>query len=389
MSGPTVTWSTSGRAGEGSLADVLPAVCAGLGVPVTSGEQERAGGLGLTPAPRAVVVLVDGLGVDQLTRRLGHAPWMRAHRERLSGLVSGFPSTTPVSMTTFGTGLLPGAHGTVGFEVLDPGTGEVFNALSWEDGPVPETWQPARTWFERAAADGVAVTRTGPGFFDGSGLTRAALRGGRFVAAESLARRVDATLAALTASPRALVYLYWGELDKVGHVHGPESLKWTAELEEVDRELARLAETLPADASLTVTADHGMVLCPHDTRVDLADEPDLVAGVAHLGGEPRATHVWCEPGAAADVAAAWRERLGDRAWVRTRAEAVAAGWFGPVPPEHLARVGDVVVASADDLAVVDSRRMRAQFLALRGLHGSLSHEEVGIPLLHVPARAVA
>lgn len=369
-----------------SLADVLPSVCAGLGVPSVAGEAAWSGRLALPPARRGVVVLVDGLGADQLARRLGHAPWLRAHASATRRVPVGFPATTATSMGTFGTGTPPGEHGMLGYEVLVPGEDRVFNELSWEDGPVPELWQPGRTWFERAAAAGLEVVRIGPGFFDGSGLTRAALRGGRFTAAESLAARVDVALRAVRSSPRSLVYLYWGEVDKLGHVHGPESFEWTAELESVDRELARLAAGLPDDASLTITADHGMVACPHETRVDVADEPALREGVHLFGGEPRATHLYCVPGAAADVAAAWSARLGERAWVLSREEAVAAGWFGAVAPGNLARIGDVVVASADDLAVVDSARMRPQLLALVGMHGALTTEELDVPVVHVPAR---
>jgi hypothetical protein len=40
-------------------------------------------------------------------------------------------------------------------------------------------------------------------------------------------------------------------------------------------------------------------------------------------------------------------------------------------------------------AVVDSRRARAELLALRGLHGSLSDDEVAVPVVHVPPSRVA
>ncbi|HMM95133.1 alkaline phosphatase family protein [Phycicoccus sp.] len=368
-----------------SLADVLPGVCASLGVPSATGERAWPARLALPPARRAVVVLVDGLGADQLGRRLGHAPWLRSLAGSTRRVPAGFPSTTATSLATFGTGTPPGAHGMLGYEVLVPEQDRVFNELSWEDGPVPERWQALPTWFERAAADGVAVTRIGPAFFDGSGLTRAALRGGRFAAADSLADRVDAALTALRAHPRSLVYLYWGEVDKLGHVHGPESFEWTTELEAVDRELARLAAGLPPDTSLTVTADHGMVACPHESRLDVAEDPGMLEGVRHLGGEPRATHVYCRPGAAPDVAAAWSARLGDRAVVRTRADAVADGWFGPVSPGNLERIGDLVVVAQGDFCLVDSARMRPQFLALVGMHGGLTGEELDVPVVHVPA----
>jgi hypothetical protein len=373
---------------QASLADVLPSVARSLGVPV-GGEPPLRPGFDLPPARRAVVVLVDGLGHDLLVRRAGHAPWLRAHLPGTLRVASGFPSTTATSMGSFGTGLAAGAHGLLGYEVLVPGADRLLNELSWDDGPDPRTWQPHETVFEAVARDGVDVVRIGPAYFDGSGLTTAALRGGRFVAAGSLAERVDATLAAVRSAPRSLVYLYWGELDKVGHVHGCDSWQWGDELESLDRELARLAARLPEDCSLTVTADHGMVDAPHELRLDVAHEPQLAAGVRHVTAEARAPQLYVEPGARDDVHAAWSALLADRADVRTRDEAVAAGWFGAVEPANLARIGDVVVAMRGRFAVVDSRRARPELLALVGLHGSLSDDEVAVPVVHVPPAVVA
>ena len=383
---------------DGGLGDVLPSVVSALSPAGAAAGRSRRGSSGLEPSepgPRwvlpparsAVVVLVDGLGYDLLRRRGGHAPWLRSHFGEGRRIASGFPSTTPVSMGSFGTGLAPGSHGLVGFEVLIPGEDRLLNELSWEDGPVPERWQPRATWFERAASAGVDVARIGPGFFDGSGLTRAALRGGRFVAASSLDARVDATLAHARSREQTLTYLYWGDLDKVGHVHGCESWQWGDELETIDRALARLAEGLPGDCSLTITADHGMVDVPMADRLDLAHDGELAAGVRHSGGEPRAPQLYCEPGAVEDVLTTWQARIGSFAWVLSREEAVAGGLFGAVHDEHLARIGDVVVAMRDAHAVVDSRHHRPELLALIGLHGSLTDDEVPVPMFHVAARS--
>ena len=163
--------------------------------------------LELAPSRRAVVVLVDGLGYDLLRQRGGHAPYLRGLLPAARRLAAGFPSTTATSMGSFGTGLPPGAHGLVGYEVLVPGEDRLLNELSWENGPDPRRWQPRQTVFERVAADDVAVTRIGPGFFDGSGLTNAALRGGSFTAAASLDARVDAAISAVRRGDRSLVYL--------------------------------------------------------------------------------------------------------------------------------------------------------------------------------------
>ncbi|GMA39766.1 alkaline phosphatase family protein [Mobilicoccus caccae] len=264
----------------GGLADVLPSVCAALGVP------DVVGRLPVPECRRAVVVLVDGLGDVLLRRRGGHAPFLRSLLATGTTLLSGFPSTTATSMGTFGTGLPPGAHGMLGYMVMIPGADRLLNELSWEDGPDPYLWQPRPTLFGEAEAAGVRVTRTGPGYFDGSGLTNAALRGGSFVAATTLADRVDATLSALGRDPRSLAYLYWGEVDKIGHVRGPDSWQWGAELEAVDGELRRLADSVPDDTAIVVTADHGMVTSPLDERIDLAHDAELAAGVRHVGARP-------------------------------------------------------------------------------------------------------
>jgi hypothetical protein len=370
------------------LAGVLPAVARSLGVAQPGrGDEGTAAqdAFGLLPARRAVVVLIDGLGYDLLRQRSGHAPFLRGLLPAARRLSAGFPSTTATSMGTFGTGLPPGAHGLVGYEVLVPGEDRLLNELSWDNGPDPRLWQPSPTVFEAAVADGVTVTRIGPGFFDGSGLTNAALRGGAFTAARSLDARVDAALAAVRASRRALVYLYWGELDKVGHVHGCQSWEWGDELELIDRGLARLVAGVPPDTSVQITADHGMVDAPHALRIDLAHDAELAANVRHVGGEARSLQLYCEQGAAGDVLATWRERVDARAWVLSREEAVGQGLFGAVSERVLPRIGEVIVAMRDNFAIVDSRTARPALLALLGLHGSLTPAEMAIPLLLVPA----
>ncbi len=289
-------------------------------------------------------------------------------------------------MGTFGTGLPPGAHGLVGMQVLDPDTDRLLNELSWEDGPDPRRWQPNETVFEAAENAGVTVTMVGPHYFDGSGLTTAALRGAGFRAARSIDDRVDAAVAAVRATPRSLVYLYWGEVDKVGHVHGCQSWQWGDEVESVDAALRRLCARVPDDTSVVVTADHGMVDVPFADRVDLAHEPALMSGVRHLGGEARNLQLYTDAGAAADVEQAWTSRFGERVRVLTRERAVDEGWFGTVRPDVLQRIGDLLVVTTGTFAIVHSGLMRREVVALLGLHGSTSEAEIAVPVVVVPPR---
>jgi hypothetical protein len=374
------------HAGGGSevapdLGDVLPSVVASLGLPVRGPAR-----LPLPPARSAVVVLVDGLGEELLASRGGHAPFLRSLRAGLGqarAVDCGFPSTTATSMGTFGTARRAGEHGLVGMNVLAPDLDLVFSELAWDPRVDPLVWQPGSTVFEDVGATGLPVVMIAPHYFDRSGLTRAALRGARFVAAQTLEQRVDAALAALAAHPRALVYLYWGEVDKVGHVHGCESFEWGKELERVDGELARLVRSCRRDVLVTVTADHGMVDVPHADRVDLADEPELRRGLRHLGGEARALHLYCQPGQVDAVAAAWRARLGPAVEILDRAAAVDRGWFGPVAPHVRPRIGDLLVVAVGRIAIVDSATARPELLRLVGQHGARTPQESRVPVLSI------
>ena len=111
-------------------------------------------------------------------------------------------------------------------------------------------------------------------------------------------------------------------------------------------------------------------------------EPALREGVALLGGEPRARHVYAVPGAAEDVLAAWQEVLGERAWVLSRDEAVEDGWFGLVDPRFAGRIGDVVAAPAGPFAIVATKAERLES-SLIGMHGSLTPRDQLVPLLSI------
>jgi len=372
------------RYGVDTLADVLPSVLAALGVPGAPdplGLSARLGG-----ARSVALLLVDGLGSVPLGLAAPVAPTLADLAREARTLTAGFPSTTPTSLVSIGTGAPPGAHGVLGFTVRLPGTTRVLNHIEWRTDPDPDRWQPVPTRFQQAAAAGVAVSVASRGAFEGSGLTVGAYRGAAYLPADDPDALVTQMLCGLAAGPPALVYGYHADVDGAGHVYGLDSAQWRAAVAGVDRLVARLVERLPPDAALLVTADHGMVDVPPDHRVDADAHPGLRSGVEVIAGEPRVRYLHTVPGARADVMAAWRAVLGDRAWVASRDEVVAAGWFGPVAVGHLARIGDVVVACHGSHVVLASRTEPATVGRLVGYHGSYTSAEMRVPLIVVPGR---
>jgi Type I phosphodiesterase / nucleotide pyrophosphatase len=376
------------RYGEASLADLLPSLLAALDVP------GFANPLGVEPLRRACLLVVDGLGWEQLLANRRVAPVLAAAAERGRPITTGFPSTTATSLASIGTGLPPGRHGLVGYTIALPGMERAFNCLRWSpyglggakdlrDRVVPEQLQPEPTGFEAAAADGVEVTLVGAGHFAASGFTRAALRGGGYWRTHSLGDQAAGALRGLGNGRRSLVYLYHPDLDRTGHVRGVDAEAWRLELAHIDRLVGQIAERLGGDAALFVTGDHGMVDLRPEQRVDLADQPELAAGVRLLAGEARARHVHTRRGAAGDVLAAWRGVLGHAMWVVGGEEAIAAGWFGPeVHNEVRPRVGDVVAAAHGPVGVVQREVDPTQAL-LTGHHGSMTSAEQLVPFLEL------
>ncbi|APX00619.1 alkaline phosphatase family protein [Arthrobacter sp. QXT-31] len=370
--------------GRRSVAEVLGSAAASLGVPGFGNA------LGLPQAKRVCVVLADGLGRGLLKQKTAHTPFLRGILQQGQGAVpvwldAAFPSTTAASLASLGTGLAPGQHGLVGYDVLDPAQDKVVNMLgNWDAAVDPQLWQPFPTVFERAA-EHVAVTTVSLPQFGGSPMTQAALRGGSFVSGTTSHARTAAAAEVMADSGSALMYFYVNDLDKAGHRYGAQSPQWEHQLEELDATVKRLDASLPAGTTVLVTADHGMLDVPESQRIDYAADAALVDGVRHTAGEPRMVHLYLEDDAgeaARDrILAAWRARFGDRIWAFTRADAIAAGLFGTVRPEVTGRVGDVMVAARDALALYDTRRVRPTALEVVGQHGSLTKAEREVPLL--------
>ncbi|HYJ69233.1 MAG TPA: nucleotide pyrophosphatase/phosphodiesterase family protein [Nocardioidaceae bacterium] len=361
------------RYGDRALSDLLPSVAAAMGF------AGWANVLDLPQRHRYVVVMVDGLGWHLLRRHADLAPYLAPLLPDREPLTCGIPSTTATSLTSLGTGLPPGQHGVVGYTSRIPGTNELLNALKWDSGVDPHVWQSQPTVFERLAVVGARVGAANKGAFRGSGLTVCSQRGADYYAADDPWERID-VVSELAEAHDSLTYAYESTLDHIGHEAGSRSDKWLDRLTLVDGDLRRLRESLPSDAVMIVTGDHGMVDVDDLGRIDVSDHTDLLEGVVLLGGEARLRHLYCRAGAVRDVAARWESVLGERAVVRLQEDAEADGWFGPIRPDLRARIGDVVVASAGRHAVLSRTHFPIE-TKLVGFHGSLTAAEMLVPLL--------
>jgi predicted AlkP superfamily pyrophosphatase or phosphodiesterase len=324
-------------------------------------------------ATQTVLLVLDGLGWEQLEERSPRSPALRA----MAGgpITTVAPSTTATALTSLTTGLPPAKHGVVGYRVRVEGDA-VLNVLRWRTGAgdarsavPPEEFQVVEPF---GGCHPPVVTRAE---FAESGFTGAHLAGVRFYGWRMPSTLVS-TVAMLLRAGEPFIYAYYDGIDKVAHEFGLGE-HFDAEVRAADRVAEEVLAVLPPGAALVVTSDHGQVDVG-DNVVRLADP--VLERVAMLSGEGRFRWLHARPGhrqALADAARRWH---GEQAWVRTLDEAVGEGWFGgPLTPDAAARLGDVVLAAREPVAFLDPTDTGE--MRMRSRHGSLTAAEMYVPLL--------
>lgn len=324
-------------------------------------------------AAQVVLLVLDGLGWAQLQERPGLAPTMNA----MAGgpITTVAPSTTAAALTSITIGAPPATHGVVGYRLRVNGD-RVLNVLRWKtaagdarDSIPPEAFQPLAAF---GATKAPVVTRADVAE---SGFTRAHMAGARMYGWR-MPSTIVATVAALLRDGERFVYAYYDGVDKVAHEFG-FGATYDAEVVAADRLVHDLIDALPAGAALMVVSDHG--------QVDVGDRvatlhPEVADLTTMLSGEGRFRWLHARPGTLDRLAGAAHRHYDEVAWVRTRDEAIAEGWFGgALTPEVAERLGDVVVAPRDLIAVLDPADPGEQWMRCR--HGSLTSAEMLVPLL--------
>jgi predicted AlkP superfamily pyrophosphatase or phosphodiesterase len=323
-------------------------------------------------ANQAVLLVLDGLGWDQLQERLDIAPTIGALVGRSITTVA--PTTTATALCSITTGLTPGEHGLVGYRIVLGG--EVVNVLQWAAGGQDRRRsQPPRDVQRYPAFLGHEVPVVSPNELGHTAFTEGHLWGSRQVGYRALSSLPIEVRDQLKAGER-FVYAYYGGIDKIAHERGFGDF-YDAELSTADRLVADLLTVLPPGAVLLVTADHGQVQV--GDRI-VTPSAELLSTVSLQSGEGRFRWLHARRGATDDLLAAAVEEFGDTGWVYHRDQIIGDGWFGPsVPPPVANRLGDVAIVAREPVSYHDPLDSGPFQLVCR--HGSLTSAEIRVPLL--------
>ena len=330
----------------------------------------------LQEAERIVLLVIDGLGYEQLQRHAHIAP-------NLMSLVGGSittiaPSTTASALTSLVTGASPAEHGIVGYR-MDMGD-SVMNSLRWWSDTrdlrkvhPPASVQPIPPFV------GMTIPVVSRAELEGSAFTEAHLRGSRPCGWRA-ASSIVAQCASLISSGEKFVYAYYDGVDKIAHERGFGAY-YDAEIAATDWLVGALLNTLPSGTTLAITADHGQVQVD-DNVVHLSD--DIKATLHHQSGEGRFRWLHAKRGQESDLLQIATDLYSDIAWIASRDQVVEEAWLGPARGGRIAdqvkrRLGDVALVPFTATTFDDPLDSGPFSLVCR--HGSLTADEMFVPFL--------
>lgn len=330
----------------------------------------------LQEAERIVLLVIDGLGYEQLQRHAHIAP-------NLMSLVGGSittiaPSTTASALTSLVTGASPAEHGIVGYR-MDMGD-SIMNSLRWWSDTrdlrkvhPPATVQPIPPFV------GMTIPVVSRAELEGSAFTEAHLRGSRPCGWRA-ASSIVAQCANLISSGEKFVYAYYDGIDKIAHERGFGAY-YDSEIAATDWLVGSLLNTLPSGTTLAITADHGQVQVD-DNVVHLSD--DIKASLHHQSGEGRFRWLHAKRGQESDLLQIATDSYSDIAWVASRDQVIEEAWLGPARGGRIAdqvkrRLGDVALVPFTATTFDDPLDSGPFSLVCR--HGSLTADEMFVPFL--------
>lgn len=328
----------------------------------------------------AVIVMVDGLGAENLQSAAKFAPFLASTSQK--SIYCGFPSTTASSITTFASGVSNSEHGLFGYKIFDRSRDEAVNLLSGVDKYSVLDYLKVEPISNETKVRVHAVTL--PEYGD-SGFTRATMHGAQHHFSESIAGRFEIA-ANLARTDKALIYVYVPELDQAAHRFGVASSEWQSLLSELDVRTHSLVNNLAKDTGLLVTADHGIVDVAKADHVFLDDIEELKGQLLDVSGDPRVAFLYLrQREKIAEIKLHLSKLFNDAALALEPSEIIDAGYWQDSILQDEDLLPDLVLVATSAIAIYHRDFAKASSLRMIGQHGALADAEIKLPLIALGA----
>ncbi|MEJ2590384.1 MAG: alkaline phosphatase family protein [Candidatus Thiodiazotropha sp.] len=374
----------------GSIVNLMASLQAGLGggghafhPPLKLLSPERIGHY-----RKVLLWVIDGLGYHYLLR---HAQAIHLNAALQGSMTSVYPPTTASAVTTYLTGDAPQQHGLTGWFTYFRELGSVMTVL-------PGNARYGRAGYGASGIDAAAllghtpfsnrIAREActiqPAHIANSDFSLAHLGPAQLLSYRSLEEMVQQSVRILQTPGERYVYLYWPELDTIGHHSGIGSEAAQRHLLQLDAAFAELLQRLQgSDTLVIVSADHGMIDTSPAQTVDLGDHPDLADMlILPLCGEPRSAFCYLRPGTGDAFDDYVTHELSDKVELFHSSQLMDAHWFGlgDPHPELARRIGDRLLLMRSNAIIKDWVAQEKRFQMI-GVHGGLSDDELFVPLI--------
>jgi len=340
--------------------------------------------LGLSARKKVFVVLIDGLGAEQIQQRSGHAPWLSSLLTKSAISNCAFPATTSANIASFATGVSVGEHGLVGHKVWDRDFNEQINLLiGWNERTDPKIWQPVETIAEKAMRLGVKCNVIAATEYRDTPYTEATMRGAEFNNADTWEEKFQVARSIVATKEPSLNYLYIPELDKYGHRNGWSSPGWAAMLEDLDAQLRSFCTSLPKDVGVIITADHGMLETEKARQLVLDEAYEKSGSVQFVAGDTRVNYVYLDSALAIPDVLSDLQSTNYAFDAVVTSDAISAGWFGEVTTAARARLPELMLLAKSNYTLYHSKYFKPRSFEMIAHHGALSPAETKVPLIRV------
>ena len=356
---------------------------------------------------RVVLVILDGLGWEQLNRMMSADEELFFHQLKKKGrmipLTSVFPSTTVNVLSTLRTGAAPIKHGLMAYELYLREWAMAVECITFSPimarhsqslaqlGMDANNFLPVPPLAHQLSIQGTLSYQLIAGHIKNGALSQMFFRGVREIYSHLSASDFWLKLQDILREhnkERCYISSYWSAVDTLAHHHGPRHKTALNEVRMLSYLLQNsfLAGLTPAEREgtlLLITADHGQLETPADKAIVLTEHPELdkLLTIPPVG-EARVPFFYVRGGALEQARAYLEEHFEEQLICLDRQTVLESGLLGPGEPygEVPHRLGDLIAITKGHATFV---RTQADAKRLPGRHGGLMPQEMLVPLFAV------
>jgi len=352
---------------------------------------------------RVVVILIDSLGYRFLLRVLKKDKEIIFNELIKKGeffpLTSTFPSMTPITLTTYNTGLTPQEHGIISSSFFLKKIGKVINVLHFdtvEDVPEnlkkfgikPKDLLKSETIFEKLKKNKIKSFIITFEDFLGTDFNDLIYRGGKEIGYKSYRDSFIKLRKVLEKNKKVYVFSYFYEIDALLHDIGFDQEILIEELKELlssfKKEFVnKIDPKIAKETLLIITSDHGQIELSKKKMLYLREHPNLLKNLstAPMGGI-RYIFFKLKKNKKKEVKK-YLSKFKGKALIIETSKALRKGLFGSgnINKKIYKRIGDILLIPYKNYAFLSPFKEEQEEMLAQ--HGGLSDEEMLVPFICV------